>query len=64
MVERFSTSDLIAEAAALDAGFTPRLLADQLSALDRYRDQDLPIHAADVVRLRTFFAEWRNELMS
>ena len=60
--DHYSKQLLIAEASALDAGFTADLLAGQITTLDRFTDDDLPVARADIDRLRAFFAAWRSEL--
>ena len=62
LTSRYSKALLLAEAFSLDAGFTAELLARQISTLDRFTDDDLPIAAAETKRLREIFAEWRIEL--
>jgi Nucleotidyl transferase AbiEii toxin, Type IV TA system len=60
--DRYDKKQLLAEASALDAGFTAELLAGQIATLGRFGDADLPVAAGKTDRLRAFFAEWCHEL--
>lgn len=62
LTDHYSKELLLAEASAVDAGFTGELLAGQFTTLDRFIDDDLPVAPAEVGRLRAFFAAWRSEL--
>lgn len=46
----------------LDPGFDRVVLAEMMSTLDRFDDNELPIGNADVTSVRTFFADWAREL--
>ena len=61
--DHYSKELLLTEASALDGGFTAKLLAGQITTLDRFTDADLPLAATETDRLRVFFAEWRSELL-
>ncbi|NYH92471.1 hypothetical protein [Actinopolymorpha rutila] len=37
-------------------------MLNSLNRLNRLNDRDIPIRAADIAELRTFFAEWRATL--
>jgi len=62
LTDHYSKARLLAEASALDAGFTAELLAGQISTLGRFTDDDLPVASTETDRLRAFFVEWRSEL--
>ena len=64
LTDHYSKELLLAEASALDAGFTAELLAGQIATLDRFTDDDLPVAPEEIDRLRAFFAEWRYGLVS
>jgi hypothetical protein len=63
LARKYSKEELLTEASRLDAGFTRRLFAAQIDLLKRYADDDLPIAADEVPRLRSFFVTWQRELL-
>ncbi|WP_207218923.1 hypothetical protein [Pengzhenrongella frigida] len=58
----YTKRQLLDEAAALDAGFDPHVLAQMVAALDRYRDSDIAVAPEQIPLLRQFFLDWRHEL--
>lgn len=61
LAQRFDRQVLLAKAAEIDTGFDPRVLAQMLTTLDRFRDDDLPISPELVAPMREFFAAWAVE---
>lgn len=59
---RYTKQRLLDEAAALDTGFDPQVLAQMMAALDRYSDSDLAVAPDRIAPLRQFFHDWRHEL--
>lgn len=53
---------LLDEAAALDAGFDPRILAEMMAALDGFRASDIAVAPDKIAPLRQFFHDWSSEL--
>jgi predicted nucleotidyltransferase component of viral defense system len=63
LARRFGKDLLLARAARIDAGFDPRVLADMLATLDRFRDNEIPVTDGSSMReLREFYMTWRSEL--
>lgn len=61
----FGKDVLIARAAQIDVGFDVRVLADMITTLDRFADDELPVpEGLSVAELRRFYAAWRSELAS
>jgi len=59
---RYTRQQLVDEAAALDAGFDPHVLAQMMGAIDRFRDSDIAVAPDQIAPLRPFFHDWRHEL--
>jgi len=59
---RYTKQQLLGEASALDAGADPRVLAQMMVALDRFRDSDIAVAPNQIAPLRQFFRDWRSEL--
>ena len=55
-------TDALEEAAELDAGFDPRVLAQMMASLDRFRDSDIAVAPDQIAPLRQFYRGWRHEL--
>ena len=64
LLQTYSKSELLTWAKDVDAGFAPRVLAEQLGTLRRFLDGDLPIEIASAEQVREFFDEWSQELGS
>jgi hypothetical protein len=58
LAHRFGRDALLDEAASLDAGFDPTILAQMMGTLDRFADDEIPLDQDDVPRARVFFATW------
>jgi hypothetical protein len=54
---------LLARAAEIDLGFDPRIFAEMLQTLDRYKDADIPMSNSNAPEIRTFFNDWVTELL-
>lgn len=62
LARRFGKGELLAQAVGIDPGFDKQVLAQMLSTLDRFGDDELPAEPADVPFIRAFFAEWAEQL--
>jgi predicted nucleotidyltransferase component of viral defense system len=62
LAQRFDRATLLQRAHEVDPGFDRVVLAEMMSTLDRFDDDELPIGSADVTAVRTFFADWAREL--
>jgi hypothetical protein len=63
LARRFGKDALLARAARIDAGFDASVLADMMSTLDRFTDDEIPVpDGSSAADLRTFYATWRTEL--
>jgi hypothetical protein len=63
LARRFGKNVLLARAAAIDAGFDVRVLADMIATLDRFTDSEIPVpDDSSAAELRAFYAAWRSEL--
>ncbi len=62
LAQRFDRATLLQRAHEVDPGFDRVVLAEMMSTLDRFADNELPIGSADVTAVRTFFADWAREL--
>jgi hypothetical protein len=62
LAQRFGRAMLLERAQETDAGFDSSVLAEMLRTLDRFADDEIPIHAEQVPHLRAFFREWADEL--
>jgi hypothetical protein len=52
----------MARAAQIDAGFDAKVLADMMAALDRFRDDEIPIpDGSSPAGPRAFYTAWRSE---
>jgi hypothetical protein len=64
LARRFGKDVLLARATQIDEGFDPATLASMIATLDRFADEEIPVpEGSSVAELRTFYAEWRSELM-
>lgn len=59
LISRYSKQQLLTEAAALDAGFDQRVLAQMMGTLGRFTDADLPVSPEQIAPMRDFFADWQ-----
>jgi hypothetical protein len=56
---------VLARAAQIDAGFDANVLADMITTLDRFTDDEIPVpDGSSAADLRAFYATWRSELAS
>jgi len=62
LAQRFDRATLLQRAHEVDPGFDRVVLAEMMSTLDRFDDNELPIGSADVTAVRTFFADWARKL--
>lgn len=62
LAERFGKGLLIEHAERTDRGFDRRVLVEMIRALDRFKDDEIPVDPHDVRRIREFFREWADEL--
>jgi predicted nucleotidyltransferase component of viral defense system len=65
LAHRFGKDILLARAAQIDAGIDATVLADMISTLDRFTDDEIPLpDSSSAAELRAFYAVWRSELDS
>lgn len=62
LAQRFGEEALLVEARAADPGFEERVLAQMMTTLDRFSDDEIPASAGAVPETRLFFARWAREL--
>lgn len=62
LAQRYSTLQLLDAASRVDPGFQPKILADMVDSLTRFKDNDLPVDAHKVPVVRAFFRSWSSEL--
>jgi hypothetical protein len=62
LADRFGEDALLIEASAADPGFDEQVLAQMMTALDRFSDSGIPTSAEAVPEMRLFFARWAEEL--
>jgi hypothetical protein len=63
LAHRFCKDVLLARAAQIDAGFDANVLADMITTLDRFTDDEIPVpDGSSAADLRAFYATWRSEL--
>lgn len=62
LAQRFGTETLLEQAAEIDAGFDPAVLAAMIGTLDRFSDDDIPTDQHGTRALRKFFHTWQQEL--
>jgi hypothetical protein len=63
LAHRFGGDVLLARAAQIDAGFDANVLADMITTLDRFTDDEIPVpDGSSAADLRAFYATWRSEL--
>jgi Nucleotidyl transferase AbiEii toxin, Type IV TA system len=63
LAHRFGKDVLLARAAQIDAGFDANVLADMITTLDRFTDDEIPVpDGSSAADLRAFYATWRLEL--
>lgn len=64
LVQRWDRDELKNLARAIDQGFDDTVLAIAMRQLDRYRNDDIPIAAAELPELRSYFHAWVDDLAS
>lgn len=62
LAQRFGRPTLLERAREVDPGFDPGVLAQTLRTLDRFVDDEIPIDADEILRVRAFFRSWADEL--
>jgi hypothetical protein len=63
LAHRFGKNVLVARAAQIDAGLDANVLADMITTLDRFADDEIRVpDGSSAAELRTFYAAWRSEL--
>lgn len=62
LAQRFGKGALLAEAATADPGFDEQVLAQMMTTLDRFADEEIPIALGTVSELGAFFVHWTEEL--
>jgi hypothetical protein len=62
LAQRFGRETLLERAREVDLGFDNGVLATMLRSLDRFSDDELPVKAADVEAIRSYFRGWADEL--
>jgi hypothetical protein len=63
LAQHYSKDLLIRRATDVDAGFDPVVLATMMGYLSRFRDDEIPIDAELAHEVRSFFEQWRTELL-
>lgn len=63
LAQRFGKAELLAQAAALDAGFDTTVLAQMMGTIDRFDPDEIPLVAAEVTQAEAFFRSWAQELL-
>jgi len=58
LAQHYGRALLIDRAGAVDLGFDLAHLAAMMGMLDRYADEDLPLSAGQVPRMRAYFEDW------
>ena len=64
LVRRWERDELMSLAGTIDPGFEVTAFATAMRQLDRYSDQDVPMGAAELPELRSYFRAWVVELGS
>lgn len=64
LAARYGTARLLELAAAVDRGFDESVFADMLDSLARFTDDEIPVAADEVPRVRAFAADWAARLRS
>lgn len=62
--QRFDRTEILAAAAAADAGFDLTVFIQMLHSHRRLRDEDFPPASVSVTQLRAYFDDWAAELGS
>lgn len=63
LAERFGREVLVERASQVDLGFDLVVLAEMMTTIDRFADDELPIGCADVESVRRFFHKWADEIL-
>jgi hypothetical protein len=62
LARRYGRDQLLALAAADDAGFDRHIFASMIASIDRLTDEDLSVSPRDANDLRAYFQDWATEL--
>lgn len=62
LAQQFDNTSLLEWAREIDPGFDLSVLRDMFGTLKRFTDEEIPIDASLVTRLRTFFESWSHDL--
>lgn len=62
LASRFGIVALLEQAAALDTGFDPGVLAQMMQTIDRFDDDEIPLPRKDVTAARQFFRSWADQV--
>ena len=64
LVRHWDRDELMSMAGTIDTGFDVAAFATAMRQLDRYRNEDIPIAAAELPELRSYFHAWVDDLAS
>ena len=64
LVRHWDRDELMSMAGSIDTGFDVAAFATAMRQLDRYRSEDIPIAAAELPELRSYFHAWVDDLAS
>jgi hypothetical protein len=64
LVRHWDRDELMSMAGSIDTGFDIAAFATAMRQLDRYRNEDIPIAAAELPELRSYFHAWVDDLAS
>lgn len=62
VVDRFGKDELLRGASQLDTGFDETVLAQMLSTMARFTDEEIPLPPGRVPHARAFFGAWAEDL--
>jgi hypothetical protein len=63
LAQRYPKDLLLRRATEVDADFDPGVLASMLGSLNRFPDEEIPVEAGRAHEVRSFFEQWRAELL-
>lgn len=62
LAQRFGKEALLNQAQVLDPGFDQQVLAQMISTLERFADDEIPLPMSDMPHAKEFFHDWAIEL--